>query len=223
MHISTNDLHCCKPARLLQQAPSGGRPHRRPPATAPPRIAPPHQQRRTALEDWSRSSHSCSAAFSCGESPGCRERRRARSCRIADSRSSIDIAVAGGVILPSMAGRQQTAPPQQRRSKDATAHPHQSGAHPDPPNPDRAHSLLHHPAKAKVKFPLRNRIFTTRPVCRGLLGGPDTSKGYRVVAGSFGVGHGLNGDACHDTTLRRLTRRPSLPTPDATQRTFVRR
>jgi hypothetical protein len=28
---------------------------------------------------------------------------------------------------------------------------------------------------------------------------------------------------CHDTTLRRLTRRPSLPTPDATQRTFVRR
>jgi hypothetical protein len=29
--------------------------------------------------------------------------------------------------------------------------------------------------------------------------------------------------ACHDTTLRRLTRRPSLPTSDATQRTFVRR
>jgi hypothetical protein len=28
---------------------------------------------------------------------------------------------------------------------------------------------------------------------------------------------------CHDTTLRRLTRRPSLPTPDVTQRTFVRR
>jgi hypothetical protein len=26
MHISTNDLHCCKPARLLQLAPSGGRP-----------------------------------------------------------------------------------------------------------------------------------------------------------------------------------------------------
>ena len=25
MHISTNDLHCCKPARLLQLAPSGGR------------------------------------------------------------------------------------------------------------------------------------------------------------------------------------------------------
>ena len=43
MHISTNDLHCCKPARLLQRAPSGGRP-RRPPATAPPRIDPPHQQ-----------------------------------------------------------------------------------------------------------------------------------------------------------------------------------
>jgi hypothetical protein len=51
MHISTNDLHCWKPARLLQLAPSGGRPHCRPPATAPPRIAPPHQQRRTALED----------------------------------------------------------------------------------------------------------------------------------------------------------------------------
>jgi hypothetical protein len=45
MHISTNDLHFCKPARLLQQAPSGGRPRRRPPATAPPRIAPPHQHR----------------------------------------------------------------------------------------------------------------------------------------------------------------------------------
>jgi hypothetical protein len=28
---------------------------------------------------------------------------------------------------------------------------------------------------------------------------------------------------CHNTTLVRLTRRPSLPTPDATQRTFVRR
>jgi hypothetical protein len=52
-----------------------------------------------------------------------------------------------------MAGRQQTAPPQKRRSKDATAHPHQPGAHPDPPHPDRAHSRRHHPAKAKVKFP----------------------------------------------------------------------
>ncbi len=41
---------CCKPARLLQLAPSGGRP-RRLNATAPPRIAPPHQQRLTALED----------------------------------------------------------------------------------------------------------------------------------------------------------------------------
>ena len=41
MHISTNDLHCCKPARLLQLAPSGGRPRRRPLATAPPRITPP--------------------------------------------------------------------------------------------------------------------------------------------------------------------------------------
>ena len=36
MHISTNDLHCCKPARLMQLAPSGGRPCP-PPATAPPR------------------------------------------------------------------------------------------------------------------------------------------------------------------------------------------
>jgi hypothetical protein len=57
-----------------------------------------------------------------------------------------------------MAGRQQTAPPQQHRSKDATAHPHQPGAHPDPSHPNRAHSRHHHPAKAKVKFPLRNRI-----------------------------------------------------------------
>ena len=43
MHISTNDLHCCKPARMLQWAPSGGRPRCRPPATAPPRSDPPHQ------------------------------------------------------------------------------------------------------------------------------------------------------------------------------------
>jgi hypothetical protein len=50
MHISTNDLHCYKPARLLQRAPSGGRPRSRPPATAPPRIDPPHQQRRTAFK-----------------------------------------------------------------------------------------------------------------------------------------------------------------------------
>jgi hypothetical protein len=57
-----------------------------------------------------------------------------------------------------MAGRQQTAPPQKRRSKDATAHPHQPGARPEPPNPDPAHSRRNHPAKAKVKFPLRNRI-----------------------------------------------------------------
>ena len=58
-----------------------------------------------------------------------------------------------------MAGRQQTAPPQQRRSKDATAHPHQPGARPEPPHPDPAHSRRHHPAKAEVKFPLLNRIF----------------------------------------------------------------
>jgi hypothetical protein len=62
-----------------------------------------------------------------------------------------------------MAGRQQTAPPQQRSSKDDTAHPHQPGAHPDPPHPDRAHSRRHHPAKAKVKFPLRNTISCLSP------------------------------------------------------------
>jgi hypothetical protein len=39
-----------------------------------------------------------------------------------------------------MACRQQTAPPQQCSSKDSTAHPHQPGAHPDPPHPDRAQS-----------------------------------------------------------------------------------
>jgi hypothetical protein len=38
-------------ARLLQLAPSGERPRLRPLATTPPHIAPPHQQRRTALED----------------------------------------------------------------------------------------------------------------------------------------------------------------------------
>ena len=36
MHISTNDLHCCKPAHLLQLAPSGGRPRCRQLATTPP-------------------------------------------------------------------------------------------------------------------------------------------------------------------------------------------
>jgi hypothetical protein len=41
MHISTNDLHCCKTARLLQLAPSGGRPRPRPPATAPSCIVVP--------------------------------------------------------------------------------------------------------------------------------------------------------------------------------------
>jgi hypothetical protein len=39
-----------------------------------------------------------------------------------------------------MAYHQQTAPPQQRRSKNATAHPHQIGARPDPPHPDPVHS-----------------------------------------------------------------------------------
>ena len=51
MHISTNDLHRCKPTRLLQLAPSGGHPRYRPPDTSPPRIAPPHEQQLTTLED----------------------------------------------------------------------------------------------------------------------------------------------------------------------------
>ena len=51
MHISTKDLHCCKPARLLQRAPSGGRPCSRPPATAPPRSATLYQQQQTVMED----------------------------------------------------------------------------------------------------------------------------------------------------------------------------
>jgi hypothetical protein len=77
-----------------------------------------------------------------------------------------------------MAGRQQTAPPQKRRSKDATAHPHQPGAHPDPPHPDRAHSSRHHPAKAKVKFPLRNRIFLESQEQRAA-GGGEGERGNR--------------------------------------------
>ena len=93
MHISTNDLQCCKSARLLQLAPSGGRPRRRPLATAPPRTSP-------TMTDCAR--------------------------RL-------------------MTGRQQTAPAQQHHSKDATAHPHQPGARPEPPHPDPAHSRRHHP------------------------------------------------------------------------------
>jgi hypothetical protein len=50
---------------------------------------------------------------------------------------------------------QQTAPAQQHRSKDTTAHPHQPGASPEPPHPDPAHSSHHHPDKAKVKFPIQ--------------------------------------------------------------------
>jgi hypothetical protein len=57
-----------------------------------------------------------------------------------------------------MAGHQQTAPPQQRQSKDDTSHPHQPGARPDPPRPDPASSDHHRPVKAKVRSPLRNRI-----------------------------------------------------------------
>ncbi len=44
IHISTNDLHCCKPALLLQRAPSGGRPRQRPANTVPLHSDPPHQQ-----------------------------------------------------------------------------------------------------------------------------------------------------------------------------------
>jgi hypothetical protein len=57
-----------------------------------------------------------------------------------------------------MAGRQQTALPQQRHSKDATPHPHQPGAQPDPPRPAPARSGRHQPAKAKFRSPLLNRI-----------------------------------------------------------------
>jgi hypothetical protein len=63
MHISTNDLHCCKPARPLQLAPSGGRPSRRPPATATPRIAPPHQQQEYTGHKPERSFKSTCAVF----------------------------------------------------------------------------------------------------------------------------------------------------------------
>jgi hypothetical protein len=78
-----------------------------------------------------------------------------------------------------MAGRQQTAPPQQRRSKDATAHPHQPGARPEPPHPDPAHSRRHQPAKAKVKFPLRNRIFVV--VCLAVVTLPPRSTASTVA------------------------------------------
>jgi hypothetical protein len=64
-----------------------------------------------------------------------------------------------------MAGRQQTAPLQQRRSKDATAHPHQPVDRPEPPHPDPAHSRRHHTAKAKVKFPLRITDIELCTVC----------------------------------------------------------
>jgi hypothetical protein len=51
MHISTNYLHCCKLARLLQRATSGGRPRHRPPPPPPLRSEKPHQKRQTAHED----------------------------------------------------------------------------------------------------------------------------------------------------------------------------
>ena len=92
MHISTNDLHCCKPARLLQRAPSGGRPRSRPPATAPPRSDPTSPT-----------------------TTDCAGRRD-------------DVLYLFLQKQKSMAGRQQTAPPQPRRSQHATAHPHQPGA-----------------------------------------------------------------------------------------------
>jgi len=106
MHISTNDLHCCKPARLLQRAPSGGRPHRRRAARPPP-----HPTQRPTSP----------TATDCVGRP--------------------------------IARRQQTAPPQQRRSKDATAHPQQPGARPDPPRPAPARSGRHRSAKGKVRSP----------------------------------------------------------------------
>jgi hypothetical protein len=56
-----------------------------------------------------------------------------------------------------IAGRQQTGPPKPCSSKDATAHPHQPGARPDPPRPAPARSGRH-PAKVKVRSPLGNRI-----------------------------------------------------------------
>jgi hypothetical protein len=51
-----------------------------------------------------------------------------------------------------IASRQQTAPPQLRSSKDATVHPHQPGASPDPPRPAPARNGRHSPAKAKVPW-----------------------------------------------------------------------
>ena len=64
--------------------------------------------------------------------------------------------------VPVAAGASDLQPDRISRSGEqslpAAASPHQPGAHPDPPHPDLAHSRRHHPAKAKVKFPLRNRI-----------------------------------------------------------------
>ena len=57
-----------------------------------------------------------------------------------------------------MSGRQQTAPHNNAAAKTSQPIHTQPGARPDPPHPDPAHSRRHHPAKAKVKFPLRNRI-----------------------------------------------------------------
>ena len=66
-------------------------------------------------------------------------------------------------------GRQQTAPPQQYWSKDDTMYPNQPGASPDPPHPAPAHRCRHHPAKGKVRSPLRNRILRRRLKRRGVL------------------------------------------------------
>jgi hypothetical protein len=90
MHISANDLHCCKPARMLQLAPSGGRPRRRPLATAPPRRTPTHRPTSPTTTD-------CAGRL--------------------------------------MAGRQQTAPPQQRRSKDCQRRHSPSTPARGPPRP----------------------------------------------------------------------------------------
>jgi hypothetical protein len=74
-----------------------------------------------------------------------------------------------------MASLQETAPPQQCLSKDATAHPHQPGARPDPPHPDRAHSETPPPSQSQGQVPITEQNFlkacgwatTSAPPCSG--------------------------------------------------------